>query len=228
MSERMTGIVDLISALAWPSVVGGGLWYYRNDIKTALKRVTEVGPTGAKFGLPEQQIPSSPSTVAAQELPVPKPDAVAPKPDLRTFIEQIKSFISPDQLEPVLQGLRTELPAIVGTNPSDQVEALTYLAASLSVQLSHERNYNFIFGSQLHLLGRANVAPVAPEVANSIYEQAKAANPVYGTYTFDQWIGFLIQSGLLTHDAGGYAITNLGRGFLKYLVDMRKPLFKGL
>jgi hypothetical protein len=223
----MTAIVSLITGLAWPAVVAVGGWHYRNELKTALRRITEVGLSGAKFGAPpEQQIPSSPSTVAEQELPAPKSDVAAPKFDLRTYIEQIKSFISADQLDPVLQNIRHFLTII--PNPSDQVEALTYLAASLSVQLAHERNYNFIFGSQLNLLGQANVAPVTPEVANAIYEQAKAANPVYGTYTFDQWIGFLINAGLLTHDVKGYALTNLGRGFLKYLVDMRKPLFKEL
>jgi hypothetical protein len=190
----------LITGLAWPAVVAGGLWYYRNELKTALKRITEIGVSGAKFGPPpEQQIASTPSTVTAQELPSasPKSDLSAPKPDLQVFIEKIKSFISADQLDPVLQKLRTELTAL-WTNTSDQMETLWYLAASLSVQLAHEKNYNAIFGSQLNLLAQANGAGgITPAFANALYEQAKAANPqLYTTYRFDQWIGFLINAGL--------------------------------
>jgi hypothetical protein len=69
----MTAITNLISALAWPFVVALGIWYFRNELKTALKRITEIGLSGAKFGPPpEQQITTSPSTVTAQELPAPK------------------------------------------------------------------------------------------------------------------------------------------------------------
>jgi hypothetical protein len=151
----MTAIVNLVSGLAWPFVVALVVWYFRNDLKTALKRVTEVGLTGAKFeppSPPEQQIPSPPSAVTSQELPALKPNIPAPKPDMQAYIAQIKSFISADQLDPVLQKLKTEL-ATVGTTTAGQFELLLYLTASLTVQLSHERNYNGIFGSQLNLLG---------------------------------------------------------------------------
>lgn len=159
--------------------------------------------------------------MAAQELPLaPKADLPAPEPDLQAFIEKIKSFISGDQLDPVLQKLRTEL-TTTWTNTSDQMEILWYLAASISVQLAHERNYNAIFGSQLNLLAQANGAGGIPiAFANALYEQAKAANPqLYAAYRFDQWIGFLINAGLLAQSNGAYILTNFGRGFLKYLVD---------
>jgi hypothetical protein len=224
----MTTIVDLIRALAWPSVAVLGVWYFRNELKTALKRITEIGLSGAKFGPPpDQQIPSSPSIVTAQELPAPKPDVPALKPDVQTYIAQIKSFISADQLDPLLLKLKTEL-ATVGTT-SDQLELLLYLAASLTVQLSHERNYNGIFGSQLNLLSQANGAGgITPARANAFYEEAKAAYPqLYTTYRFDQWIGFLIAAGLLTQSAeGAYVLTNFGRGFLKYIIDRQLPVNK--
>jgi len=224
----MATIVDLIKALAWPAVIVWAVWYFREELKVALKRITGIKFNELKFGPPEQQIASPPSKVTAQELPASEPDLLAPKPDVRTYIERIKSFISPDQLEPVLQNIRTELPGAVGTNQADQLEALKYLAASLLVQLSHEKNYNVIFGSQLRLLSQANVGAVAPEVAKAIYERARTANPVYGNYSFDQWIGFLINAGLITHGDGGYVLTNLGRGFLKYLIDVHKSLLKQL
>ena len=228
----MTAIVNLVSGLAWPFVVALVVWYFRNDLKTALKRVTEVGLTGAKFqppSPPEQQIPSPASAVTAQELPAPKSDVPAPKPGVQAYIAQVKSFISADQLDPVLQKLKTDLATVAMT--SDQLEVMLYLAASLTVQLSHERNYNAIFGSQINLLAQANSAGgIAPAMANALYEQAKAANPIFAAaYKFDQWIGYLINASLLTQSqTGAYVLTNYGRGFLKYILDRQLPVNKPL
>jgi hypothetical protein len=192
--------------------------------------VTEVGLTGTKFeppSPPEQQIPSPPSAVTAQELPAPKPDVPAPKSGVQAYIAQIKSFISADQLDPWLLKLKTEL-ATAGTT-TDQFALLLYLTASLTVQLSHKRNYNGIFGSQLNLLAQINGAGgITPAMANTLYEQAKAAYPqLYTKYRFDQWIGFLIGAGFLTQSTdGAYVLTNFGRGFLKYIIDRQPPINK--
>jgi hypothetical protein len=113
-------------------------------------------------------------------------------------------------------------------NLDSEYRALSASAASLSVQLAHEKNYNAIFGSQLNLLAQANGAGgITPAFANALYEQAKAANPqLYTTYRFDQWIGFLINAGLLVQSNGAYVLTNFGRGFLKYIVDRQLPVNK--
>jgi hypothetical protein len=222
--RRMAALVDFIRALAWPLVVAGGLWYYRNEIRVALKRLTAIGPTGAKFDpSPEHQIPSTPTLAA--ELPPPKADALTPQPDLQTQIQQIKSLISADQLDPFTQKLRADLS---GVSPSQQLEALPYFVAALGIQLSHERNYIAIFGSQLNLLAQANGASgITPELANALYEQAKAAYPqVYAALRLDQWIGFLITAGLLIQSGGAYVLTSYGRGFIKYLVDRQLPVNK--
>jgi hypothetical protein len=212
-------------------VVVGGVWYFRDELKNTLKRITGIGFNELKFGPPpEQQIPSSPSTVAAQELPSPssKPGALAPKPNLDTFIERIKSFISGDQLDPVLQRLRADLVPTAGPDTSDQIEILMYLVASLTVQVSHERNYTAILGSQLNLLAQASPAGgITTAMANALYEQAKAVYPqVYTTFRFDQWIGFLINAGLLAQIGEAYVLTNFGRGFLKYIVDRQLAVNK--
>jgi hypothetical protein len=98
------------------------------------------------------------------------------------------------------------------------------------VQLAHERTYNAIFGSQMTLLAQANgVGGLVPAMARQLYEQiAKPANPtLYSTYTFEQWVGFLMKSGLLETDAAGnYVLTNYGRGFQKYLFDRKLTVSK--
>jgi hypothetical protein len=150
--------------------------------------------------------------------------------NVQTFIGQVKSEISDDQLQPVIQRIRRDLSSIAGDNQRDQIEALLYNSASLNVQLTHERIYNAIFGSQLTLLAQANGAEgLVPAMARQLYEQnAKPTNrSFYAIYSFDQWVGFLINSGLLQLDsAGNYVLTNYGRGFLKYVVDKKLTVFK--
>jgi len=161
----MAAIVDLIKALAWPAVVAGALWHFREEIKAALKSITGIKFNELKFGPPpEQQIASSPSTVTVQELPSPTPklDVPTPTTDVQTFIEKVRSFISADQLDPVLQSVRTDLARLANTS----------------------------------------------------------------AYRFDQWIGFLINAGLLVQSGGTYVLTNFGRGFLKYVVDKRLSVNK--
>jgi hypothetical protein len=218
----MADVVDFIP-LAWPLVVGGGLVYFRNDIKVALKRLTKIGPTGANFEPLKEQHPSLPALTA--ELAASKAEPLTTKPDLQTLIQRLRSFLSDDQLDPSAQNVRALL---AGASASDQLEALPYFVAGLSIQLAHERNYIAIFGSQLNLLAQANGAGgITHELANVLYEHAKATYPqVYTTYRFDQWIGFLITAALIVQSGGAYVLTNYGRGFLKYLVDRQLPVNK--
>jgi hypothetical protein len=218
-----------VKSLAWPAVVVWAIWYLRSELKAAAKRITEIGPTGAKFAPPEQQVPTDPTKIAVptESAKAAIGDARADKANLQTYIGKLKLFVSEDQLEPSVKKMHSDLLELIGSNTTDQIEALEYLAAALNVQLSHERNYNTIFGSQLGLLAQAN-AGVTPEMARALYEKAKAANPtLYSTYTFDQWIGFLINSGLLQlGPRGAYVLTNYGRGFLKYIVDRQLAVNK--
>jgi hypothetical protein len=228
--QYLSATLDLIKALTWPTVVVWAVWYWRDELKAAAKRVTEIGLTGAKFAPPEKQVPSPASSLTAASID--KEEAAAdgaPKPDVKAFIARLESFISRDQLEPNAQSLRKELSSIAGSNSSEQIEALLYFAASLSTQLSHEKNYNAIFGSQLNLLAQANPAGgVIPSMAKGLYDQAKAHYPeVYAAYGFDQWIGFLVKSGLLQlGQNGNWILTNYGRGFLKYVLDRQLTINK--
>ncbi len=91
----------------------------------------------------------------------------------------------------------------------------------------NHRKTDFGIPPRLCFLQSAKVA-LAPALARQLYERAKQTNQtLYATYTFEQWIGFLMQSGLLAMDAtGNYVLTNYGRGFLKYIVDRQLTMFR--
>jgi hypothetical protein len=93
----------------------------------------------------------------------------------------------------------------------------------------HERNYNAIFGGQLNLLAQANAGGGAiPATAQAIYETARSVLPeFYKNFTFQQWIGFLTNSGLVeVGPTGNRLLTTYGRGLLKYIVDRRLSVNK--
>jgi hypothetical protein len=180
--------------------------------------------SGFEFAPPTpEQIPSPPKEGVSPTSSIPQQTAQSPGGGPQTFIAGIRGYLSEEQVEPAAQRVRSELSNAFGQNPADQVEGLVYVVASLNIQLSHERHYNLIYGSQLRLMEQMIGGSVSTEFARRIYEEAKSAFPeVYRNYTFKQWIEFLVRSGLCAvGEDGHYVLTPYGRGFLRYIVDRR-------
>jgi hypothetical protein len=223
--EIYRGIIDIIRAIAWPAVAGFGIYYLRNEIKAAFKRVTEIGPGGAKFAPPEQQPTPPPSGVAN----TPSQQNAIRGTSVQNFIHSLKGMYSAELLEQFAQRVKSDLMTVAGNDAHEQAETLTYALAGVNIQVGYERTYASIFGSQLTFLAQANgEGGLVPAYAHQLYEQTKAANPaLYAAYPFDRWVGFLIESALVITDArGNYALTPYGRGFLKYIVDRHLTVFK--
>jgi len=174
-------------------------------------------------GASPAQVPGTPPNVSIVAAAAAASSSTSgPSSGKQEFIESIKMTISRNQLDPALVSTRKDLLAKVGDDLTAQNEVLTYAVASLNIQLGHERNYNLIFGSQLRLMAQMNVdMGVPPSVAIKIYNETKAAFPdAYQTYTFDHWIGFLRNSGLIAIASNGnYVLTAYGRGLMEYILD---------
>ena len=96
--------------------------------------------------------------------------------------------------------------------------------ATARVERRHEINYRLILGSQIQLmlLARSAAPPDVPR-ARQLYDAAVAGFPdIYSNFTFENWIGFLINASLLyLHQNGTPAVvktTPAGEDFLVYLV----------
>jgi hypothetical protein len=110
----------------------------------------------------------------------------------------------------------------------DREKFLLRIASAFSFALQFERTYNLIFGSQLALLQQLNtMVPLGTPTgeARRFFEVARGAFPdLYKTYSFDQWLAFLLGQGLLLrHSDDRVVLTVVGREFLKYLVDRGHP-----
>lgn len=204
----MSLLLDFISDMAWPIVVGGALFYFREPIRNSFPRITEVGPGGIKLGAAQ--------AAAGQAL------AAAP-PALLTH--KLMQIVSSDQLDPTVQSMRDNILKEIGPDKESQNDALVHVAAAFSVQLGHERAYRLIFGSQLSALAQMNgAAGASKESVKAIYDQAVATFPdFYKGFSFEAWIGFLKNSQFVNENAESYSLSPYGRGFLKYIVDQQLP-----
>jgi hypothetical protein len=224
----MDAFIKILTIVVWPIVVVIILvwlvWYLRDELKRIVNRTTEAGLSGFKFAPPSEQLPSPPKEGVAATSATLQPSG---RDRVREFIAGLRGFFA-EQIEPAAQKVRNELDQTFGTNPSDQIEGLVYAVASLNVQLTHERHFYVIYGSQLRLMEQMIGGGVSTDVTRKLYEEAKAAfSEAYRNYTFEQWIGFLVGSGLVTVGQGGnYILTPYGRGLLKYIVDRQLPTNK--
>jgi hypothetical protein len=86
-----------------------------------------------------------------------------------------------------------------------------------------ERAYRLIFGSQISLLKSLNCRPASTDAEmQRFYEQAKRKfRKFYGHYTYVEWRDFLLDQGLIVHDADRdvYGITQAGRDFIVWIVS---------
>jgi hypothetical protein len=236
LDEIVKACIEVLKIVAWPTVV---VWlvcfFLRDEVRRAAARITEIGPAGAKFAAPPAQVPPSPPEAAPAALPSPggSPNGHASAPgtpaSVQEYISSIRAVIPVEQLESVVNSVRADLLTKAGQAPQAQIEALTYTVASLNIQLTNERIYRLIYGSQIEALALMNAEGGAPpNILRDIYERAKGMYPdVYRSYAFEQWLGFLQHAAVcMVAPNGHYILTPHGRGFLRYRIDMRLPVFK--
>jgi hypothetical protein len=195
-------IIELAKALAWPAVVGGGLWYFRDAIIANLPRVTRVGPV--TLDPPPTQTPPLIADSGSNEA-----------------IKRIEVLVPPELLAESRKVVEANVPRNAQGEKITEVQYLTTLAAILTIIALFEKAYGTIWGSQLQLLQSLNSSPQSIESARTFYDRAAQDFPAaYQHYSFEQWIGFLVESVLITKGSDNqFSITLRGRGFLRFIVD---------
>jgi len=113
---------------------------------------------------------------------------------------------------------------------SDRDRVLIRFLAGLSITLYFERTYSIIWGSQigvLEILNQFRESGVEIEIFRHSYEQAAVREPnLYRDYTFEGWLGFMVDSRLINRRGTKVYITLEGTEFLKYLVHQGFNLYK--
>ena len=103
-------------------------------------------------------------------------------------------------------------------NAANRERWLTQTLMQSLEQLRFERIYRVIYGSQMKVLKVLNESPGLTREALAQYPSLAVI--VSGT-TFDQWLQFLVDTGLVEAQEQSFVITEVGRRFLGYVVEQR-------
>lgn len=194
--EYLKLLVDLVKAVAWPAAILALGFLFRSDVRALFPRLKKAGPTGLEFD-PARQILSA----ATRELR-----------DLPGF---------PDR-SPMIAKVETDLHKDLGIiDPEKQIDVLVRHLAVARLGRIFEQDYRILFGSQISALTALAAAPegeAAVSESSAYFDGIKAKFPdFYEKNTFEEWIRFPLNAGLIEQSGDRIRITELGREFLTYL-----------
>ncbi len=105
---------------------------------------------------------------------------------------------------------------------SEKISLLIKHIADLQLRLAYINTLRIIFGSQYDLLVALNsqAAPVGREFLKSFYDKAKDRySRVYESYSFEEYLKYLVSNGFVISEKGENRISNFGRAFLTFITE---------
>jgi hypothetical protein len=190
-----------MEVFVWPIAViiiaFGFMILFRIPITSFLGRVKEIGSSGIKASQEPQPPGDTKPTTASDLLSIPAP-----------LIAERESAIEAD---------------LKANGPPETTEAVRLLTRQLSIaqiSLAFEYLDNVIWGSQIDLLRAINSTPngLSESDIRPFYDQAAGAFPdAYQNNPFEKYLRFLLDSLLISENAGRYYIAPFGREYLVYL-----------
>jgi hypothetical protein len=177
------------------------VFLFRKQLAGLISRITSIDKSGVKASPTPEAQREKQKTEAVQELLLAIGDSVV--------LRDIEGRIKADLKE---RGLETE---------GDTVKVLIKHLGAAKVLLDFEQIHNLIFGSQIYLL--KNLNEVVGQGQTREYVEAhfehvnELYNNVFGDWSFEQYMAFLIGKSLVTVDGNTYHITNLGVEYLTWM-----------
>lgn len=221
---RSAVLLDLLKTmLTWPAMTCAALLLlmlcFRKPAEHLLTRVVELrfGKEGALARFREQE-------AAAPELDPRRLAATgnATIPDLPPPLGAV--------LAPIEKAIAADWDRLKATTPPDNHEQLLIrMVAIARVFGFFERTYALIFGSQLRALLHLRehmVSPVPCDRLREWYEPVASTNPGYPS--FESWLAFLVNTGLVIRSDLGITLTPTGSAFLGHLHQRGLTIQKSL
>jgi hypothetical protein len=202
----ITALIGALKGLWWPIAAVIIAAVYKAEFRLLLPRLRRAGPTGVEFDPAGQQQAAQAATVANNPAPG----------QLREFPGMVRT----PAIERLERQLHTQLSAITNLSEDEKRDLLVRILAQAQLEAAFERIYNIIFGSQIAFLRRLNgpALRLSVEDAHSFFEPyARQFPQIYANFTFNQWLDFLKNVGLVTQNGDLIEITDLGRDFLVYI-----------
>lgn len=111
---------------------------------------------------------------------------------------------------------------LILASDSEKISLLIKHIADLQLRMAYINSLRIIFGSQYDLLVALNsqAAPVGREFLKSFYDEAKDRHPrLYESYSFEEYLNYLVLNGFVISEKGGNRISNFGRSFLTFITE---------
>jgi hypothetical protein len=207
LASTSSTILDYIQTLRWPLIVLlliSLLLWKRVEVADVVEK---IWPRLKRFGPVElyEQQQATPATSPQQVLD----EQEEKNPEL---LEEYEQLIAMYEIE-------TE-------DSRKEIAELRERLALKTIEADFERLYRQIFGSQIFALRALNISPPnAPRDTLEPYFQS-VQKSLLPQMTFDQWMEFLLRTGLAASDINRqmFNLTPKGRGFLDYIDRLGYPL----
>jgi hypothetical protein len=178
-------------------------------------------PSGAEKGL--VTIATSTGVIKADGGPVATSIASTPATgDDAKRLEAIKNINVPPIALEQANLIRADMDKLGIVDTQERADVLVKHLAITQLWLRAEVIYRTIFGSQIQLLKSLNTRSGSTKAELlEFYARAKTNFPkLYETYSFDQYLQYMRNQGLILEDAPDhYIITVAGKEFLKWMTD---------
>lgn len=198
-------MVNIVKEAVWPVVllltVLSFMLLFRTQLAALISRITSIDKSGVKTSPAPESQREQQKTEAVQELLSSIGDSIV----LRDIEGRIKSFLKD-------LGLAIE---------GDTIKVLIKHLAATQILLEFEQVHNLIFGSQIFLMKRLNEVTGQGQSKAMVvahFEHVRQMfRPDLDSWSFDQYMTFLLAKSLVTVTRDVYHITNIGVEYLTWM-----------
>jgi hypothetical protein len=174
-------------------------------------------------GLRNRRVKFAGTDLAPEQIaqPPPRPEAGAAQMGRDDPAKALSAFEANDDpyYRSQIETLTQQVDALHFNSPAERDRWMLREGAGLLIQLEFERTYRVIWESQLHLVSTANHAPVTRAETQAFHQRIVDGNPrLQGGDTFDRWLGYLTNLGLVQAQGTNLVTTTKGKLFLQYLI----------
>lgn len=210
VTEISFDIIHLLDVLKWPLLILIIILIFRKEIINLINRLTKLKYGGTSVEAQQQLVNENQENKKKSTV-----DKV-----LGLYKEETTNFFQ----DFVKQDTDIEK---LGTE-KEKVQRLINYSITLYIEKEFEKLYNLIFGSQIMILQQLNTGSKEDLTSLiSYYNLAVEQNPkFFGTYSYENYMGFLISYQLISKEGEQIKITFLGIDFLKYMTETGKNFNK--
>ena len=201
-------VFEFLTAMSWPLTSLLIFYYLKDPLIDFLKNIKKVSYAGAEFVTNQQKINETEIDLTL-ELPE--------SSNLNNILNKF-SKTSNDFAEQILEN-ETQISEI--SNTETKIERLFNYSKLLIIIKTAERIYYSIYGSQIRILQRLNHSNTEKiDDLKFYFENAQKTYPtVFKEYSYENYLYFLQQNGLIQLIDNNATITDVGRDFLRFIIE---------